>query len=169
MSANTFVPKDYEVTSGGNDFLKLQPGDNKIRILTDALVGVEGWKNNKPFRRAGADASISPDEVDVDATTDKPKINNFMAFYVYSYNDDKVMLAEFTQVGIKKAIVEFASDEDWGHPSGYDITITKTGSGMQTRYSVKPHPAKPLAKPAQTAVDAVSEAFNLKTALNIES
>lgn len=168
MQKSTFVPKDYEVKTGGNDFLKLQSGDNKFRILTDAVVGVEGWKDNKPFRRGGANAKIDADEVDLDQKTGKPKISDFMAMYVYSYNDDKIMIASFNQVGIRKTIVEYASDADWGHPSGYDITITKTGDGMLSRYSMKPSPAKPLAKAVQVVVDEAEPEFDLVKALNIE-
>src|ERR1700690_4228214 len=110
---SSFVPEGYEVKTSGGDFFKLTAGDNKFRILTDAVVGKEGWKDNKPFRRGGADATIDADEVDMDAKTKKPKINDFMAFYVYNHNDGKIQIASFTQSGIKKAIVEYASDEDW--------------------------------------------------------
>ncbi len=166
---NSFVPKGYEPKTGNSDFFKFEKGDNKFRILTDAVIGKVGWKDNKPFRRAGADAVIDTDEVDVDAKTKRPKINEFMAFMVWSYDQSKVMLAEITQASVKKAIVEFAQDEEWGHPSGYDITVTRTGEGFSSKYSVKPSPAKPLAKDIQKTVDAEEEFFDIEKALNLDA
>jgi len=165
---SSFVPKGYEVKSGGSDFLKLATGDNKLRILTDAVIGKEGWKDNKPFRRVGEDAEISPSEVDVDAKTGKPKINDFMAFYVYNHNEGKIMVAAFTQAGIRKTLVEYANDPEWGHPSGYDITITKTGEGFSTKYSMKPSPAKALPASIQKEIELEEEFFDLEKALGIE-
>lgn len=165
---SSFVPEGYEVKTAGGDFFKLQPGDNKFRILTDAVVGKEGWRENKPFRRGGADAHIDSDEVDMDAKTKKPKINDFMAFYVYNHNDSKIQIASFTQAGIKKAIVEYASDEDWGHPQSYDLTVSKSGEGLTTKYAIKPSPAKALSPSIQKEVDLASEFFDLEGALGIE-
>lgn len=167
--ASSFVPEGYEVKTSGGDFFKLAAGDNKFRILTDAVVGKEGWKDNKPFRRGGADAHIDADEVDMDVKTKKPKINDFMAFYVYNHNDNKIQIASFTQNGIKKSIVEYASDEDWGHPTGYDITISKSGDGLLTKYGVKPSVPKPLAAAVQKEVDLAAEFFDLENALGIDA
>lgn len=168
MPKNSFVPEGYKVESGTGNFFKLASGDNKFRILTDAVVGKVGWKDNKPFRRTGADASISPKEVDEDAKTGKPKINDFMAFYVFDHNEGKVKVAEFTQASIRKAIVALAENPDWGHPSGYDITITKTGDGFNSKYSITPSPKKPLPKTVQATVDAEEEFFDLEKVLGLE-
>lgn len=77
----SFLPADYEVKTGENDFFKLQGGDNKIRIVSQPEIGKEGWKDNKPFRRSGADAVIDEDEVDTN-DQGKPKISDYMAMYV---------------------------------------------------------------------------------------
>ena len=168
-TSTSFLPKDYEVNSGGSDFFKLKNGDNKFRIISDAIVGKEGWKDNKPFRRGGTDAEIDPSEVDTDAKSGKPKINDYLACYVYSHDEGKVMIASFTQVGIKKAIAEYAADEDWGHPSGYDITVTRTGEGLATKYSVKPSVPKPLKADVQKAVDEAAKTFDLEGALSVDA
>lgn len=162
------IPQGYEVKSSGSDFLKLQNGNNKIRIISDIVVGVEGWKDIKPFRRGGMDAVIDPSEVDMDALTDKPKIHDFMAMYVYNHTTGKIEIASFTQATIRKEIVKYAVDSEWGDLEKYDLTITRTGDSMKTRYSVSPSPAKPLAKAIQQEVDDAKESFDLKTALTLE-
>lgn len=166
--ANTFAPKGYEVKSGAGDFFKLKSGANKFRILTDSVVGKEGWKENKPFRRADG-LEITEDEVDMDEKTGRPKINEYMAFYIYSHDEGKISIASFTQASIRKAILALANDEEWGHPSEYDITVTKTGDGFQSKYSVTPSPKKPLAKTIQALVGAEEESFDLIKALSIET
>lgn len=166
---SSFVPDGYEVKTSGGDFFKLQPGDNKFRVLTDAVVGKEGWKDNKPFRKGGADAHIDGDDVDLDDKTKKPKINDFMAFYVFDHSDNKVKIASFTQAGIKKAIMNYASEEDYGHPMGYDLKINKSGDGLLTKYTVTPSVPKPLPAAAQKVVDEAAEFFDLNGALGIDS
>ena len=166
--ANTFAPEGYEVKTGGSDFFKLKSGANKFRILTDSVVGKEGWKDGKPFRRMEP-LDITEDEVDVDEKTNRPKINEFMAFYIYSHDEGKVAIASFTQASIKKGILALATDDDWGHPSEYDITVTKTGDGFQSKYSVTPSPKKPLAKTIAAIVGADEDSFDLIKALNIET
>lgn len=168
MTTSSFIPKDYEVSDGASLFFKLKQGDNKFRVLSDALVGKLGWKDNKPFRRAGADAEISPEEVDV-SDQGKPKIHDFMAFYIYDYATEKVCVAEFTQKGIKKEFVNYANDEEWGHPKEYDITISKSGEKLLTKYTFKPSPAKPFSKAVQAAFEEAEPTFDLAGALNIES
>ena len=168
-TVSTFLPKDYELKEAGSDFMKLEDGDNKFRVLTDAVIGIEGWKDNKPFRRGGADATIDPSEVDIDQKYGKPKISSFWAFMVYSYRDEKVMLLQINQKTIQKAIMGYASDSDWGHPQEYDLTITRTDTGGKISYAVKPSPAKPLVKSVKAQVDAVSNSFDVEKVLGIES
>ena len=43
------------------------------------------------------------------------------------------------------------SDEDWGDPKEYDISIVKTGEGMETRNSTVPKPKKAATKEIQQA------------------
>jgi hypothetical protein len=171
LDVSTFLPKDYEIKESGSDFYKFEDGDNKFRVLTPAHIGLEGWKDSKPFRRSGKGATITPDEVDMDykfAAEGKPKISEFWAFYVYSHRDEKVMILSITQQSIKKGIMAFAQDEEWGNPEAYDLTVTRSDNNGKVTYSVKPSPAKPLAKAAQATVDAVSGKFDIVKALNIE-
>lgn len=167
-NVSTFLPADYELKETGSDFMKFEDGENKFRVLTDAVIGVEGWKDKKPFRRAGVKANIDPSEVDIDEKYGKPKINSFWAFMVYSYPDEKVMLLQIKQKTIQKAIMAYATDADWGHPSGYDLTVTREDNGGRVSYSVKPHPIKPLAKIVQTVVNEALPNFDINKALNIE-
>ncbi len=152
----SFLPKDYKAPTGTNEFMKLAEGSNRFRILTPAVIGWEGWKDGKPFRRSGIDQNITEDEVSIDEKYGKPKINHFWAFTVFDYTDKKVKLYEITQKTIMKAIQAIVEDEDWGNPEEYDIAIEKAVKGEKTSYTVKPYPHKPISKEIKDAFEASS-------------
>jgi hypothetical protein len=138
---NNFMPEGYEVPSS-NNYLKLQPGDNKIRIVSKPIIGWEDWKDNKPIRFRMSDkpqTSIDPE---------KP-IKHFWAMLAWDYKSNKLAILEITQKSIQKAIEGLAKNEDWGSPLNYDITISKSGSGLDTEYAVVPIPPKPLSEEVQ--------------------
>lgn len=150
---NTFLPKGYKAPQGSSSFMKLQEGPNRFRIMSDAVIGWEGWSGGKPFRREGIDQNITADEVDVDEAYDKPKINHFWAFKVWDYADSSPKLLEITQKTIMKAIQGLTEDTDWGDPKEYDLSITKV-KDKRVSYSVKAYPPKPISPDIQDAVDA---------------
>lgn len=50
MNQIAFLPIGYEAPKSSNFYMKLQDGENKIRILTQPILGWEDWIENKPFR-----------------------------------------------------------------------------------------------------------------------
>jgi hypothetical protein len=45
-------------------------------------------------------------------------------------------------------------DPDWGDPTGYDIVVTRTGTGLETKYGVIPKPnGKPVTAEERAAID----------------
>lgn len=150
----SFLPKDYKAPSGSSDFMKLEEGVNRFRIMSEAEIGWEGWKDNKPFRRKGAEQNITPDEVDTDEKYGKPKISHFWAFKVFDFADKKVKILEITQKTVMKAIESLVNDEDWGDPVNYDIAIERSKNGERTVYTTKPFPPKKITGEMQDALDA---------------
>ena len=141
----SFLPKDYTLPESPSSFFKLQDGENRIRILSDAKVGWEGWKDSKPFRREGVECNIKDNEVDIDEKySKKPKINLFWAFLVFNYKSNQVEVATITQKTVLKGIENLVNDPDWGDILKYDIAINKVKKGDKTTYTVSPKPAKEL-------------------------
>jgi hypothetical protein len=144
--SNDFLPNDYEAPQGGGNYLKLQKGDNKFRVLSKPIIGWVDWKDQKPFRFPMKQKPEKP-------LTDKP-IKHFWAFLVYDYADSQVKIIEITQATIQKSIADLSKDEEWGAPFEYDIKISKKGEDLKTEYSVTPSPKKPLtAEQKQAALD----------------
>lgn len=153
---DSMFPEGYKAPTGDSQFMKLKDGDNKFRVLTPAVIGWEGWRNNKPFRVPfviGQDCPIKDDEVDFDQTYGKPKINHFWAFTIWNYGEKKVQVLEITQKTIMRAIENYYIVEDWGDPRYYDLNIKRDKVGDKISYSVIPTPPKPLSKEATEAFE----------------
>lgn len=141
---STFLPQDYETPQGGGSYMKLQQGENKIRILSKPIIGWIDWDNNKPLRfgmKNKPEKPINPTKA----------IRHFWAILVFDYADNGVKILEITQQTIQSAISNLSKDNDWGNPGEYDIKIVKKGQDKQTEYVVTPSPKKPLTEEQKQA------------------
>jgi len=140
----TFLPKDYEVPTTTGNYFKFEKGANKFRVLSSAIIGYEYWNlEGKPVRLKEYPQVMPKDiRAEEDGTF---KINHFWAFVVYSYSHSRVQVMEVTQKTIMREIKALVSNEDWGDPKGFDITVTKEGEKFETKYTVQPSPHKELA------------------------
>ena len=128
--------------SEGASYLKWQPGENKIRIVKEMIDGWETWdnsdKNNpKVYRQPAKFTTEEHKGLNTDG-----KQRQFYAGLVWNYVSEKLEIMTITQKSIKEAIYFAATDPDWGSYTGYDFVVTKTGSGMDTSYSILPKPHK---------------------------
>ena len=138
---NSFLPADYQPPKTNSRYLKLEQGDNLIRILGDAIIGwLDWWEdgagNRKPVR-------TRYNEKPEPFKADKP-VKHFWAFPCWDYREHAVKIYEITQATIQNAILDLHNDADWGSPTQYDIGIKKTGEKMETKYSVIAKPPKTL-------------------------
>lgn len=116
----------------------------RVRILGEGITGFEAWTlQNKPLRWPilpnELPASIRPDD------NGNLTARFFITGIVWDYAEEMFRVMTVTQKGVIDVINKHIRDEDYGDPSGYDFTITKTGSGLETKYSVMAKPPKPVA------------------------
>jgi len=131
-----FLPEDYEAPKTSGYYMKLQDGENRLRILSKPILGWEDWKEKKPVRyKMNEKPAVSIDP-------EKP-MRHFWAMVVWNYADSQIQILQICQAGIRKAIENLSKDEDWGAPYGYDIKIMRKGESINTEYSVNPVPHKP--------------------------
>lgn len=136
----TFLPADYKAPNMSNHYMKLQPGENRLRILSRPIMGWEDWIDNKPVRYRMDQKPAAP------FNPDKP-IKHFWACIVYNYLEKAIQIYQITQASIRKQLEHLCKDEDWGAPYFYDIKITKTGNTINnTEYTVNPLPHKPVSE-----------------------
>ena len=142
-----FLPKDYEAPRSGSYYMKIQQGENKIRILSQPILGWEEWtKEKKPVRYAFDKRPQQPMDP-------KQPARHFWAFIVWNYNEEQIQVLQITQANIRKGLESLCNDEDWGAPFGYDIKIIKEGEDLKTKYTVNPLPHKPVAPHIKEAFD----------------
>lgn len=128
-----FLPADYKAPEG--NYMKLQEGENTFRVLSSAIVGYEYFnKDSKPVRSKTPFTNTPAD------IKENGSVKHFWAFVVYSYRAEKAQILEITQSSIQTGIKALVQNPKWGDPKNYDLTITRTGSGLDSEYSVMPNP-----------------------------
>lgn len=131
----TFLPPNYQAPASAGNYMKIQDGENKIRILSKPVLGWEDWVDEKPIRyRFESKPAKSHDP--------KKPIRHFWAFIVWNYNEEKIQILQVSQATIRKNIEVLCKDSDWGDPYFYDIKIIRTGASTDTEYQVNPLPHK---------------------------
>jgi|TARA_R100000501_G_scaffold14566_1_gene26406 hypothetical protein len=130
---NGLLPNDYDIPSASNSlFFRLQKGENKFRILDTPLTGYVWFENTidglKPQR--------CRDSADIPTGTEKPKHFWFMPVAV----DDEIKLLEITQKTVLNELAILDRSPVWGNLSKYEVIVTRSGEGLDTKYSVTPCP-----------------------------
>lgn len=71
--------------------------------------------------------------------------------------DEKAAQILLVPGGAFREILGYAQNEDdWGDPEAYDFVVKKTGSGLETRWTIQPSPKKtPLLDNEKEAVSAI--------------
>lgn len=154
-----FLPDDYQAPerNEGGAYFKPKKGDNRVRILSSAIFGYQYWNDqNKPVRSKKHPGS--PVDRRINDQGKPEAIKFFWACVIWNYELQAVAIWEFTQGSIQRAIENLNDSEEWGDPREYDLTIKRSGEGLDTEYAVIPSPPKPL-------TDAVKQVY---TAANID-
>jgi hypothetical protein len=124
------------------NYFKFEEGENNFRVLSDAITGFEYWtKDNKPIRSKNwpdSTPNIKPDQL----------VKHFWALVVWNCDEEKVQILEIAQKGIMNAITALINNKKWGDPKLYDLTVNRTGEGLDTEYTVTPNPKSDLPKKA---------------------
>ena len=155
-----FLPKDYTVPST-SDFMKFQTGENTFRVMSPAVIGWEYWNKDKKPIRSKTKWTGTPEDISVDKDGNPTTIKHFWSMVVYNYNDKAVQSLEITQKGIMDSITALVENPKWGNPMKYDITVSKSGEGLATKYTVQPNPH------SEMSPEIIAE-FEAK-AINVES
>lgn len=147
------VAQDYNIGGSKGEWLRLEAGDNKVRILSEYEVLAKHWGSNKKSTVCvGKDhgCTFCKDKADIEAElakeTDKIKIEALkkriaatkpsvkFLLWVIDRKDNKPKIAELGWT-IINAIGELQKDEEYGFQElpEYDVNIKKTvkGSGTQ--------------------------------------
>lgn len=144
---NSFLPQGYTQPKSSGNYMKIEDGENRFRILSSPILGWLDWSpEKKPVR-------LPMDKKPAKPMVEGNKVKHFWAFVVWNVKEEKVQILEITQASIQGAIQALNLDADWGNPVGqYDIKITKKGQKLDTEYTITPVPKSPVS-------DKVKQAF----------
>lgn len=117
---------------GGGGWFKLQDGPNKVRILEGPEPMAKYFSNG---------VSIIKNEFNAPDQLDGIKKSIRFVCWVWDKKNNAVSLAEFPY-SVVRGIFDLANNDDWGFTTlpDYDLTITKTGQAMLTKYAIAPSP-----------------------------
>lgn len=144
------------------DFIKLQPGENRMRIVSQPSKLEIHWEDTIDGSRRkviclGAKCPVCKH-------SNPPQVR--YQFKVIDREDNKVKILECGKQ-IISAIRNYAVDSDYGDPTSYDIKIKKDGRGRDTKYTVKAVPNKvPLTEEEKEMVEnspSIAELNKIKT------
>lgn len=135
------LPQDYEVPESGsaNMFAKLEPGENRFRILAEPTVGWIHWEDKHPTRYK------EPGDVPTGATD----VKHF--WFVPVWMNDQVSFLEMAQKSVIRELKFLDDSSEWGSIDKYDVIVRRDGEGLDTEYFVQPCPKKALPKAAKDA------------------
>ena len=126
----SFLTNSYERAEAGSQYLKFAPNDKAtIRIISNPVEGIEVWKDKKPLRWKFA-GEMPKEAYSAD---DKPK--PFAAFGVWHYEAKEYKIYQCSTRSILQELANLNEVE--GDPLSYDITITRKGASLDTKYYVK--------------------------------
>lgn len=147
--ASAFEDGAYEVPNTST-YMKLVQGDNNFRIMSKIITGYEYWNSdNKPVRQKSAFTTIPDDAKENDKG--EVDIKHFWAMVVWDYSTDSLVTLELTQKGVIKSIMGLIENPKWGSPTKYDLTISKSGAGLTTKYATVSSPPSPAPEEAVAA------------------
>jgi hypothetical protein len=107
--------KNIKGSSG--DLLKLEDGKSyKVRIIGEPWVYTSKFNDDFSTR---------------------------FAVTIYNQTVERAQILMLPK-GAFGTIFDLVENEDWGDPIEYDITIKRTGTGLDTEYSIAPSPKKEL-------------------------
>lgn len=135
--------KSFSPESGESPYTlqNLESGDSvKLRVMSLVLSGYSLWSevDGKPLAlRAEEREGIDTSKAAINKLTGKPnKIKQFVAMIVWNYKSNRFEILETDKSTIIKKLWAMDQDPDLGDLREYDIKLSKTGKGTDTRYEV---------------------------------
>lgn len=154
------VAEDSKASKNYVQVNKLEEGKaHRFRYIGPGITGFEGWTETdgkrKPVR-----FKLKPNPIPDYIAPDKQgnvDVKRFTAGVVWDYQDEQLKILSFTQRTLLSSLAELIKDkEDHGDPQKYDIKITRTGSGTDTKYTMVGGQYRPIPEEALEAYKAAT-------------
>lgn len=115
----------------------------RIRFVGEGITGYEAWTTaSKPVRW-----DTLPDELPANIRPDdsgKVSAKYFICGIVWDYAEDMFRVLSISQKTILESLHKYMQDEDYGPDMGYDLVLSRKGTGKETKYNLLAKIPKPL-------------------------
>ena len=102
-------------------------------------------KRSPNRRRMGVAIKMTELEVNPESgKIDSPQ--HFWAMPVWNYKQKNIQILEIKQKTVLEAIKSYIDNPKWGSPMEYDISVSKSGEGLSTKYLIDHDPKEALDK-----------------------
>ena len=125
----------YEVPSD-NSFFSLKPGKNRLRLVTEPSEVIQ-----HETKTDGKWGTTDCKGTGCELCTKGLKLRYRFAYIAIDRKDEKLYVLEIGK-SIFRQIIAYATDEEYGDPKQYDLTIDKEGEKLNTQYKVIASPKK---------------------------
>ena len=138
----TFLDENYKQPETVSKYLKFKKDwDTEFRILSDAITGYVYFNtDNKPERSKEYPTDWEANSKINEKNWKKDTPKHFWAFSVWNYETKQVCILEITQKSIQNDIMAYYKNAKRGDPKDYDITVTRKGEWLDTKYTVISNP-----------------------------
>lgn len=143
------IPKTYTEPDSKSNYTKLTAGKHRLRVLGEAITGWVYWLDTKE----GGRKPVRVLESEGVLVSEGSEAKKFLAFPVFNYTTGNIQVWEVTQKGIKRDLLAYEADPEWGDLKEYDIEIERTGTDLQsTKYRTTAKPKQPISEALQEAI-----------------
>lgn len=127
----------YNIPGGDSSFLKIETGENRLRLCSKPTELISHQTSAE-----GAKFATTPCQGENCELCKQGKKKNYKyAYIVLNRKDGKVYLYE-APITVFRQIAAYATNEEYGDPQEYDITIKREGEKPNVTYTVMASPKK---------------------------
>lgn len=139
--------KDVKFEDRPSDFLKLKPGENRIRIGSTQVFVHTRHSVKEDDKWTVKPHTVPAEKCEVcqingkDGKQAYPPQQRY-SWLIFDRADKNAVRVLDVGFSVFKQIHAFSKDAEYGAPTSYDLKINKTGEGKDTEYAVIPVPKK---------------------------
>lgn len=143
-----------------SDFMQLEQGDNKGRVLSNPQQFAVHWVVDETGKKRKVNCATDGCPVcQRGQDTDRPQARWLIKFF--NRKENRVQLLEISSQ-ILKGVKTLVQDPEWGPVTEYDINIKRGAPGSQPLYTVIPGRRAPLTVEEKQALVAFNERVSIE-------
>jgi hypothetical protein len=155
-------------SSGKSDIMKLEEGENTVRIMSNPIQFYVNWCNGPDGSKRKFNSPID-DPAMLRRLEDSGFKRSARWFVKVLDRRDNKFKALDIGPQVFNGIKSLYSNKRWGKVTGYDITITRAPKGTQPLYSVTPNPHEPIPGDLKAQFQEFNDRMNLEKLISPSS